>query len=477
MVTWQMMARLSRKIKRKGYLTADDIKDELGKDADKKSVDAFIKALRMNGLTVRTESQVKKKKRKSGTAEKRRADSYSPLKKKKGSDYGKFIIDEKENASSCKVQSFDYKNVILKKARKNGGAISQDDIMTMMSNLDVGDDDFDSLLDFLQEKGVKVTGMDDLTDDGYDEESEPDDYDLSEEDKTAESEDDQDDYHNDELFQLYFADIGKYPLLDSKKEEVALAKRIKAGGIEGKAAREELIDSNLRLVIYMARRYLNHGLSIMDLVQEGNIGLIKAVDKYDYRKGFKFSTYATWWIRQAITRALADQARTIRIPVHMVETINKITRTSRKLTQKLNRDPTPEEISQELGGTLTPDRIREIQLIAMDPVSLDEPLADGAYIGDYIADEVNESPVKHANATLLRDKLDEVLKDLTKREEKVIRLRSGLDDGIEHTLEYVGRKFGVTRERIRQIEAKAIKKLRHPARSKLLKDYLDNSDI
>ena len=433
-------------------------------------------------------------------------------KKKKGPDYDKFILDEQENASLSDEQASDWKNIILEKAKKNGDSISQDDIMTMMSNLDVGDDDFDSLLDFLQEKGVKVTGMDDLSDDGYDDESdleaenageaeneEFDDTDLEDEEITEsedeytddeiskskhkhnslEGEEDADDYRNNDPVKQYLREIGKYPVLKSKEEEVALAKRIEAGGPDGEAAKEELTNCNLKLVISIAKHYLNRGMQFLDLIQEGNIGLMKAVDKFDYKKGFKFSTYATWWIRQAITRALADQARTIRIPVHMVETINKITRTSRKLTQKLNRDPTPEEISQELGGTLTPDRIREIQLIAMDPLSLEKPVGEeeDSHVGDFIEDKDNESPVKHANNVLLKDKLNEVLKDLTDREERVIRLRYGLDDGRNHTLEEVGKEFGVTRERIRQIEAKAIKKLRHPARSKQLKDYLDNSDL
>jgi len=283
------------------------------------------------------------------------------------------------------------------------------------------------------------------------------------------------DIKNNDPVKQYLREIGKYRVLKSKEEEVVLAKRIEQGDEDAKT---ELTNCNLKLVISIAKHYVNRGMQFLDLIQEGNIGLMKAVEKFDYTKGFKFSTYATWWIRQAITRALADQARTIRIPVHMVETINKITRTSRKLTQKLNRDPTAEEISdalEETGTLLTADRIREIQLIAMDPLSLEKPVGEeeDSHVGDFIEDKDNESPLAFANSSLLKDKLNEVLTELTDREERVIRLRYGLDDGRNHTLEEVGKEFGVTRERIRQIEAKAIKKLRHPARSKQLRDYLD----
>jgi len=326
-----------------------------------------------------------------------------------------------------------------------------------------------------------------------------------------------DDFHNSDPVKQYLREIGKYPVLKGKDEEVALAKRIANGEKakemvseldkiiaeggesaeeakrekanqqrivdDGESAKEELTNCNLKLVISIAKHYLNRGMQFLDLIQEGNIGLMKAVEKFDYTKGFKFSTYATWWIRQAITRALADQARTIRIPVHMVETINKITRTSRKLTQKLNRDPTAEEISKELattGVSLPPERIREIQMISLDPLSLEKPVGEeeDSHVGDFIEDKDNESPVKHANSALRRDVIDSVLSEaLTDREERVIRLRYGLEDGRAHTLEEVGKEFGVTRERIRQIEAKAIKKLRHQKYRKQLEDYQDDSDI
>ncbi len=261
----------------------------------------------------------------------------------------------------------------------------------------------------------------------------------------------------------------KYPMVETSQELYNLMSLVD----EGKSKKEELIQCNLKLVVSIAKHYVNRGMEFLDLIQEGNLGLMKAVDKFDYTRGFKFSTYATWWIRQAITRALADQARTIRIPVHMVETINKITRAQRKLVQKLNRDPTAEEISEELGGQWSASRIREIQQIALDPLSLEKPVGEeeDSHVGDFIEDKDNESPYEYANRSMETERINEVLSQLTDREAKVIRLRYGLLDGRTHTLEEVGKEFNVTRERIRQIEAKALKKLRHPARAKLLKDF------
>ena len=273
----------------------------------------------------------------------------------------------------------------------------------------------------------------------------------------------------DDPVRMYLKEIGRVPLLTSE-EEVALALRMENDDEE---AKRTLAEANLRLVVSIAKRYVGRGMLFLDLIQEGNLGLIKAVEKFDYRKGFKFSTYATWWIRQAITRAIADQARTIRIPVHMVETINKLIRVQRQLLQELGREPSPEEIAKEMN--ISEDKVREIQKIAQEPVSLETPIGEeeDSHLGDFIEDHDARAPAEEASFTLLREQLDEVLKTLTDREQRVLRLRFGLDDGRARTLEEVGQKFGVTRERIRQIEAKTLRKLRHPSRSKKLKDYLD----
>ena len=269
---------------------------------------------------------------------------------------------------------------------------------------------------------------------------------------------------------MYLKDIGKVPLL-SAEEEIELAKRMEAGD---EMAKKKLAESNLRLVVSIAKRYVGRGMLFLDLIQEGNLGLLKAVEKFDYRKGYKFSIYATWWIRQAITRAIADQARTIRIPVHMVETINKVTRVSRDLLQKLGREPLPEEVGEVMG--LPKERVQEIMKIAQEPVSLETPIGEeeDSHLGDFIQDESIPTPVEATNQTLLHEQLDEVVSTLTEREQRVIKLRFGWDDGRPRTLEEVGKEFNVTRERIRQIEAKALRKLRHPNRSRKLKDFLYN---
>ena len=273
----------------------------------------------------------------------------------------------------------------------------------------------------------------------------------------------------DDPVRMYLKEIGRVPLL-SAEEEVQLAKRMEEGDEE---AKKQLAEANLRLVVSIAKRYVGRGMLFLDLIQEGNLGLIKAVEKFDYGKGFKFSTYATWWIRQAITRAIADQARTIRIPVHMVETINKLIRVSRQLLQELGRDPTPEEIAAAM--EIPVERVREIQKVAQEPVSLETPIGEeeDSHLGDFIEDEDAPAPAEAASYILLKEQLESVLDTLASREEKVLRLRFGLDDGRSRTLEEVGQEFGVTRERIRQIEAKALRKLRHPSRSRKLKDYLD----
>ena len=273
----------------------------------------------------------------------------------------------------------------------------------------------------------------------------------------------------DDPVRMYLKEIGKVPLLTAD-EEIDLAHRMENGDIE---AKRRLAEANLRLVVSIAKRYVGRGMQFLDLIQEGNLGLIKAVEKFDYRRGFKFSTYATWWIRQAITRAIADQARTIRIPVHMVETINKLIRVSRQLLQELGREPQPDEIAKEIGMSV--DKVREIMKISQEPVSLETPIGEeeDSHLGDFIPDDDAPAPAEAAAFTLLKEQLIDVLDTLTAREEKVLRLRFGLDDGRARTLEEVGKEFNVTRERIRQIEAKALRKLRHPSRSKKLKDYLD----
>ena len=269
---------------------------------------------------------------------------------------------------------------------------------------------------------------------------------------------------------MYLKEIGVVPLL-TNEEEKELALAVAAGDMQ---AKQRLAEANLRLVVSIAKRYVGRGMQFLDLIQEGNMGLMKAVDKFDYSKGFKFSTYATWWIRQAITRAIADQARTIRIPVHMVETINKLVREQRNLLQELGQDPTPEQIAERMD--MTPDKVREILKIAQEPVSLETPIGeeDDSHLGDFIEDEVIENPVEYTTRVVLREQLNEVLDTLTDREENVLRLRFGLDDGKMRTLEDVGKVFNVTRERIRQIEAKALRKLRHPSRSKQLKDFMED---
>ena len=389
------------------------------------------------------------------------------------------------------VESFETIKKRLEKKGKQAGELDQDEIMEALSQIDVSDEEMENLINYFKEKNINVItndvdDLDSLDDIEVDENSTDDDLLLDDEDffdKMDDKEFEEIEKLTSENFnsfsigdvkvsdsvKMYLKEIGKVDLLSSE-EEIELAKRIVEGD---ESAKKRLISANLRLVVSIAKHYVGRGMQFLDLIQEGNMGLIKAVEKFDHSKGFKFSTYATWWIRQAITRAIADQARTIRIPVHMVETINKITRVQRTLVQEYGREPTAEEISQKLDGQLSPDRIREIQRIALDPVSLETPIGeeDDSHLGDFIEDKESQSPSEYTTKSLLKDELYAVMKDLTDREEKVLRLRYGLDDNKPRTLEEVGKEFGVTRERIRQIEAKAIRKLRHPSRAKRFGDY------
>ena len=370
-----------------------------------------------------------------------------------------------------KTLTFDEKlSKLLELAKSKKNVLEEKDIHDAFAGEELTPEKLDRIYDFLDKKHVDVLKM------SNDDDMDPD---LFTEDEDPDPEDEIDMEHIDlsvpegvsvdDPVRMYLKEIGKVPLLSSD-EEIELAKKIELGD---EAAKKKLAEANLRLVVSIAKRYVGRGMQLLDLIQEGNLGLIKAVEKFDYRKGYKFSTYATWWIRQAITRAIADQARTIRIPVHMVETINRLVRTQRQLVQKLGREATPEELAKELDMPV--DRVREIMKISQDPVSLETPIGEeeDSHLGDFIQDDNVEVPADAATYTLLHEQLMEVLSTLTEREQKVLRLRFGLDDGRPRTLEEVGRQFNVTRERIRQIEAKALRKLRHPSRSKVLKDYLD----
>lgn len=410
---------------------------------------------------------------------------------------------EKKKNKKVEAVSIESLTKIVDEKNLKVGFITQEDIDELMSKYELDDSSADELLNYITDKKIEIRDdvLDeieadsiDLTDLGEIDLGLDDDLDgLSIDDNTdldfvedfdmytgdtfnMYSHDNYDDNSlgsnvkiNDPV-KMYLKEIGTVELLNHE-EEIVLAKRILEGDEE---AKKRLAAANLRLVVSIAKRYVGRGMLFLDLIQEGNMGLIKAVEKFDYEKGFKFSTYATWWIRQAITRAIADQARTIRIPVHMVETINKLTRIQRQLIQELGREPTAEEIADRMPG-MTPEKVREIQKISLEPVSLETPIGeeDDSHLGDFIEDEQAMSPDDYAANELLKDELNEVLLELTDREEKVLRLRFGLDDGRTRTLEEVGKEFNVTRERIRQIEAKALRKLKHPFRSKRLKDFLD----
>jgi len=360
---------------------------------------------------------------------------------------------------------------LVKDAKEKKGVLEAEDVKAVFAGREISEDELEKCYRYLERQGIDVLIIDELDD--------------VDEDKILISTEDNDEIEREKIeeteitvpegistedpVRMYLKEIGKVPLLDMD-EEIKLAKSMAEGDDE---ARKKLTEANLRLVVSIAKRYLGRGMQFLDLIQEGNMGLIKAVEKFDYTKGYKFSTYATWWIKQAIPRAIADQARTIRIPVHMVETINKYIRISRQLLQELGRDPTPEEVAKHMG--LSTPRVREIMKIAQEPVSFETPIGEeeDSHIGDFIPDDSNMAPVEAATHAILKEQLEEVLDSLTEREARVIKLRFGLEDGRTRTLEEVGKEFNVTRERIRQIESKALRKLRQPSRSRKLKDYLE----
>ena len=371
---------------------------------------------------------------------------------------------EKTNNTQAAEQPAEVKPQVkveeLVESGKNKGTLTLKEVADQLEGVELEPDQLDKILDMLDTLGVDVVSEIELPEPEAlpEETGNIDDLDLSVPEGIS----------TDDPVRMYLKEIGKVPLLTAD-EEIELAKRMEEGDEE---AKRKLTEANLRLVVSIAKRYVGRGMLFLDLIQEGNLGLIKAVEKFDYRKGYKFSTYATWWIRQAITRAIADQARTIRIPVHMVETINKLIRVSRQLLQEYGREPQPEEIAREMG--ISEEKVREIIKIAQEPVSLETPIGEeeDSHLGDFIPDDEAPAPAEAAAFTLLREQLMSVLSTLTPREEKVLRLRFGLDDGRARTLEEVGKEFKVTRERIRQIEAKALRKIRHPSRSKKLKDFL-----
>ena len=398
------------------------------------------------------------------------------------------LLEDRVNHSSQIISN------LLRKGQMNGGTLTYGELVEALQKQDLSPDDIEELYDTFSQARIEIVDDDvtdsdiQLDDDAIGDTVPADPVDSSEDDQDSTDDDTEEDAEAikqteevevdlsvpegvtiDDPVRMYLKEIGRVPLLTAQ-EEVELAKQMEKGDEE---AKQRLAEANLRLVVSIAKRYVGRGMLFLDLIQEGNLGLIKAVEKFDYNKGYKFSTYATWWIRQAITRAIADQARTIRIPVHMVETINKLIRVSRNLLQKLNRDPSAEEIAAEMD--ISVERVREIMKIAQEPVSLETPIGEeeDSHLGDFIEDQDALAPADQASFLLLKEQLEDVLSTLTPREMRVLRLRFGLDDGRARTLEEVGQSFGVTRERIRQIEAKALRKLRHPSRSKKLKDFLD----
>jgi RNA polymerase primary sigma factor len=434
--------------------------------------------------TKKTENKAKSEETKTTGSKAKTAGSKKSVSKpkamsesKKTDSSDKAVLDEKEADTKAKTEAGEKKpdkaemdkrlDGLLKIAKKHGNSLSYQQISSAFEGVRLGNEQYDYMLAFLDKHDINMT-KDDISVDDIDD----DDVVITEEDEADAANIDisiPDGISVEDPVRMYLKEIGKVPLL-SADEEIELAKRMEKGDEDAKHRLEE---ANLRLVVSIAKRYVGRGMLFLDLIQEGNLGLIKAVEKFDYRKGYKFSTYATWWIRQAITRAIADQARTIRIPVHMVETINKQVRVSRQLLQELGREPKPEEIAERMGTDV--ERVREILKISQEPVSLETPIGEeeDSHLGDFIQDENAPVPADAATFTLLHEQLSEVLNTLTPREKKVLVLRFGLEDGRNRTLEEVGKEFNVTRERIRQIEAKALRKLRHPSRSRKLRDYLE----
>ena len=448
----------------------DTVKKENKKKVAKKTADKEEK--------VKENDSIKKEKAKKDTKQgKKETKEDIKDEKKENEEKTKNVVESKEQAPNKekekkvenKSENNSVKNTeqekvmnIIKKAKENG-KITYGELANELD--DTSPEQLDKIFDTFEDLGVDIKDSDDL-------DIEPDIDDLEEVENIKVEDVDltnMDGVSIDDPVRMYLREIGKIPLL-TYDEELDLAKRILTGDEE---AKQKLAESNLRLVVSIAKKYVGRGMLFLDLIQEGNMGLIKAVEKFDYTKGYKFSTYATWWIRQAITRAIADQARTIRIPVHMVETINKLIRTSRHLLQKNGREPTPEEIAEEM--EIPVEKVMEIQKIAQDPVSLETPIGeeDDSHLGDFIQDDDSPAPQDSAAYTMLKEQLNDVMGTLTSREAKVLRLRFGLEDGKARTLEEVGKEFNVTRERIRQIEAKALRKLRHPSRSKKLRDYMN----
>ncbi len=375
-------------------------------------------------------------------------------------------MEEKEEKKDMDAKFEEQLKSLIEVAKKKKNVLEDKEVISHFVGVDLNEQRMETVYEVLENNNIDVLTMSD---------DEPDDIPFDLEDEEVEQIDISvpEGVSIEDPVRMYLKEIGKVPLL-SADEEIELAKQMEEGGPAGENAKKKLAEANLRLVVSIAKRYVGRGMLFLDLIQEGNLGLIKAVEKFDYRKGYKFSTYATWWIRQAITRAIADQARTIRIPVHMVETINKLVRVQRQLLQELGREPSPEEIAKEMNMPV--ERVREILKISQEPVSLETPIGEeeDSHLGDFIQDENVPVPADAAAFTLLKEQLVEVLDTLTDREQKVLRLRFGLDDGRARTLEEVGKEFSVTRERIRQIEAKALRKLRHPSRSRKLKDFLED---